>query len=601
LVRLTSLRQRLYLWLLLPVAVLLTGLSVAGFYFARNEMARQWRGTALFSLERVAHEIDMRLEQPAAAVETVNQVALESPLEAAEWKALLSKVPGVEKVDISLDPGYSPVAMQPGSGPGAMRRSRDMSRGHGMRFHRARIAEVTNPRIDASTGQSTVLMIFELKDQAGQVQGRLELSVLFSYLLKDLLSISRWQGEGGYLVDDTGLILTRTKGSPNIGERLGESGNELELRILQEMIGKSSGTDLGRGSPPEQVAGFYRLKQAPWTLVLIADGEKVLWPIIRFLRIYVASASACVVLVLLLIHLVTGRVASSVRTVCQAARRVAQGDYEVKVPEPNTNDEFHRLAESFNTMVDGLKEKDFIRDTFGRYIDEEVARQLMSKPEATRLGGQKRWVAVMMSDVRGFTALCDGLSPEQTISIINRYLSGLIEVIRKHHGIIVDFLGDAVLVFFDSSELPIAEAARKAVCCALDLRQATDDFNQTMREEGLPALETAFGLNAGEVVVGNIGSQTRTKYGIVGGPVNLTSRIQAQAEGGEILVSQSIQDLLSDDLNISRSFSTNLKGVEHDVTLHHVEGLHSCTGQNLKTDQANSLSTKPDSQGGQAS
>ncbi len=599
--RLTSLRQRLYLWLLLPVALLLIGLSVAGFYFARNEMARQWRGTALFSLERVAHEIDMRLEHPAEAVEMVNQVASESPMEAAEWKALLSKVPGVEKVEISLDPGYSPVAMRPGSGPGSMRQSRDMSTERGMRFHRARIAKVTNPRIDASTGQSTVLMIFELKDQAGQVQGRLKLSVLFSYLLKDLQAISRWQGEGAYLVDDTGLILTRTKDSRDIGERLGESGDELELRVLEGLIGKSSGTDLGIGSPPERVAGFYRLKRAPWTLVMIADGDKVLWPIIRFLRIYVAASSVCVILVLLLIHQVTGRVASSVRTVCQAARRVAQGDYEVKVPEPNTNDEFHRLAESFNTMVDGLKEKDFIRDTFGRYIDEEVARQLMSKPEATRLGGQKRWVAVMMSDVRGFTALCDGLSPEQTISIINRYLSELIEVIRKHHGIIVDFLGDAVLVFFDSLDMPVKESSRRAVCCALDLRQATASFNQTMREEGLPPLETAFGLNAGEVVVGNIGSQTRTKYGIVGGPVNLTSRIQAQAEGGEILVSQALHDLLADDLMVTRSFSAALKGVEDQVILYHVEGLRSCAGQGLLTEPPRSPACCDESQGGQPS
>lgn len=599
--RLTSLRQRLYLWLLLPVALLLIGLSVSGFYFARNEMARQWRTSALFSMERVAHEIDMRLEQPEEAVEVVNQVAAERPLDAAGWKALLSKTPGVASVELNLDSALQPDVRLPGPVTGAERRSRGMSQGGGMRFHRARIAQVSNPRLDTSTGQSTVLMVFELKDQAGQIEGRLKLSVLFSYLLKDIDAISRWQGGGGYLVDKTGLILTRTKGAPDIGKRLGDSGDELELRVLQALMGNPSGTPLGVGSPPERVAGFYRLKRAPWTLVIIAPGEKVLWPIIRFLRIYVAASSVCVFLVLLLIHLVTGKVAASVRATCQAARRVAQGDYDVNVPVPKTNDEFHRLAESFNTMVEGLKEKDYIRDTFGRYIDQEVAHHLMSKPEATRLGGQKRWVAVMMSDVRGFTALCEGFSPEQTISIINRYLSELIAVIQKHHGIIVDFLGDAVLVFFDSLDMPVKEAARRAVCCSLDLRQATETFNQTMRDEGLPPLETAFGLNAGEVVVGNIGSQARTKYGIVGGPVNLTSRIQAQAEGGEILVSQAMHDLLADDLMVTRSFSAALKGLEGEVTLYHVEGLHSCDGQSLIDEPPNSPPCCIDSQGGQPS
>lgn len=579
--RLTSLRQRLYIWLLLPVALLLIGLSVAGFYFARNEMAHQWRTSALFRMERVAHEIDMRLEHPAEAVEVVNQVAAERPFDADDWRALLGKIPGVASVQLNMDSGAQPADPRPGRGPGAERLSRGMGQGRGMRFHRASIAQVSNPRLDAKTGQAFVEMVFELKDQAGRIEGRLKLSVLFSYLLKDIDAISRWQGGGGYLVDNTGLILTRTKRAPDIGKRLGESGDELELRVLQEMMKEPSGAPLGAGSPPDRVAGFYRLKRAPWTLVIIAPGDKVLWPIIRFLRTYVAASSVCVFLVLLLIRLVTGRVATSVRVTCQAARRVAQGDYDVNVPVPNTNDEFHRLAESFNTMVEGLREKDYIRDTFGRYIDQEVARQLMSKPEATRLGGQKRWVAVMMSDVRGFTALCEGFSPEQTISIINRYLSELIAVIHRHHGIIVDFLGDAVLVFFDSLDMPVKEAASRAMCCALDLKQATHVFNQTMRDEGLPPLETAFGLNAGEVVVGNIGSKTRTKYGIVGGPVNLTSRIQAQAEGGEILVSQSMYDLLGDDLLVARSFKATLKGLEGEVTLHQVEGFRSCDGQNL--------------------
>jgi adenylate cyclase len=588
LLRLTSLRQRLYLWLLLPVALLLIGLSVAGFYFARNEMARQWKASALFRMERVAHEIDMRLEHPAQAVEVVNKVAAERSLDADDWKALLGKTPGVTAVQLDMDSGAQPAGIQRKMGPGAERWSRSMGQGRGMRFHRTSIAQVSNPRLDAKTGQSFVEMVFELKDQAGRIEGRLKLSVLFSYLLKDIDAISRWQGGGGYLVDGTGLILTRTKNAPDIGKRLGDSGDELELRVLQDMMKEPSGAPLGVGSPPDRVAGFYRLKRAPWTLVIIAPGDKMLWPIIRFLRIYVIASSVCVFLVLLLIRLVTGKVATSVRTTCQAARRVAQGDYDVVVPEPNTNDEFQRLAESFNTMVEGLKEKEFIRDTFGRYIDKEVARQLMSKPEATRLGGQRRWVAVMMSDVRGFTAICESFSPEQTISIVNRYLSGLIEVIRKHHGIIVDFLGDAVLVFFDSLNMPVKEAASRAVCCALDLKQATREFNQTMQDEGLPPLETAFGLNAGEVVVGNIGSQTRTKYGIVGGPVNLTSRIQAQAEGGEILVSQSVYDLLGEDLVVPRSFKAMLKGLEDEVALYQVEGFRPCADQGLPNQPANS-------------
>lgn len=572
--RLTSLRQRLYVWLLLPVAALLLGLGVSGFYYARSRLFEQWNTSAMFALERAAHSMDMLLERPAEAVNLINEMAAEQPLDASQWKELLARTPGVAKVALNWNPEYEQPPLMPARGMGAARASRGM--GRGMRFHQARIARVASPRFDASAGQDTVLMVFELKDQAGRTLGRLELAILFNHLLKDLKALEWWQSEGGCLVDETGRILARTGGTDKNEIRLGDDGGELKTRVLQALLTKRSGTLLGQGHPAERVAGFYRLSKAPWTLVVIAPGEKVLQPVIRFLRTYVAAGVACVAVVLILIRLVTGQVASSVRATCQAARRVAQGDYEVKVPDPNTNDELHRLAESFNTMVEGLKEKEFIRDTFGRYMDPEIARQLISEPGATRLGGQKRWVAVMMSDVRGFTALCETLSPEETIAMVNNYLSSLIEVIQKHRGIIVDFLGDAVLAFFDSLGLTRREAARRALCCALELRETADRFNQAMRDQGKPRLATAFGLNGGEVVVGNIGSQTRAKYGIVGGPVNLTSRIQAQAEGGEIVVSQALYDLLPQELAVTRSFAARLKGVENETRLYVVDALDAC-------------------------
>jgi class 3 adenylate cyclase len=261
--------------------------------------------------------------------------------------------------------------------------------------------------------------------------------------------------------------------------------------------------------------------------------------------------------------------------VCQAARRVAGGDYQAEVSPPGTRDELQRLSESFNTMVKGLREKEFIRDTFGRYVDQEVARQLLSRPEASRLGGDRRTVAVLMTDMRGFTALCEELSPEQTIGWVNRYLSGLIEVIHRHHGVIVDFLGDSVLAFFDSLDITPARAARRAACCALELRREAARLGREARETGLPHLATGVGLHLGEVVVGNIGSAARTKFGIVGGPVNLTHRIQAQAAGGEVVASDRLRQALP-EMAVARTFTAALKGLDEPATLHVVEDLPGC-------------------------
>jgi class 3 adenylate cyclase len=223
-------------------------------------------------------------------------------------------------------------------------------------------------------------------------------------------------------------------------------------------------------------------------------------------------------------------------------------------------------------MVQGLKERDFISNTFGRYVDQEIARELMRQPEATRLGGEKREVAILISDIRGFTHLSESLSPEAIISILNHYFSHMIEIISHHKGIIVDFFGDGVLVFFDPLDGPIEPMVHQAIRCAIEMQEAMGAFNEEMRKESLPELEMGIGLNAGQVVVGNIGSETRAKYGIVGSAVNLAQRIQEVAKGGEVLVSNSIYRYSHDHLKIKKSSHVQLKGVQERITLYQIEG-----------------------------
>jgi class 3 adenylate cyclase len=228
-------------------------------------------------------------------------------------------------------------------------------------------------------------------------------------------------------------------------------------------------------------------------------------------------------------------------------------------------------------MVKGLKERDFISNTFGRYVDQEIARELMRQPEATRLGGEKREVAILISDIRGFTPLSESLNPEAIVSILNRYFSHMIEVIKKHQGIIVDFFGDGVLVFFDPLDGPVAPTIDRAIRCAMEMQNEMEAFNAEMRKGGLPELEMGIGLNAGQVVVGNIGSETRAKYGIVGSAVNLTQRIQEVAKGGEVVISDSIYQYANRYLDMRKSFEIELKGLQQKMKLHipNSKGIHS--------------------------
>jgi class 3 adenylate cyclase len=202
----------------------------------------------------------------------------------------------------------------------------------------------------------------------------------------------------------------------------------------------------------------------------------------------------------------------------------------------------------------------------------------MERPEAARLGGQKREVVILISDIRGFTPLSETLSPEEIISILNHYFSHMIEVIQKYQGIIVDFFGDSILVFFDPLDSPVARTVHRAVRAALALQSEMGAFNEEMKSEGLPTFEMGIGVNAGEVVVGNIGSENRAKYGIVGSAVNITQRIQSTARGGQVVISDPVYRYISEDLTVKHSFRSHLKGLQTPLDLYVVEGISSPGG-----------------------
>jgi class 3 adenylate cyclase len=197
----------------------------------------------------------------------------------------------------------------------------------------------------------------------------------------------------------------------------------------------------------------------------------------------------------------------------------------------------------------------------------------MAHPEAGRLGGVRREAVMLMSDIRGFTNMSETLEPEVIVAILNRYFSHMIEIIRTHQGIIVDFYGDAILVFFDPLDEPTSDTVLRAVHCAFDMQSKMPAVNRELKKQNFPDLAMGIGIHAGQVVVGNIGSDARAKYGVVGSAVNITSRIQEQARKKQILISDAVLDKTTrdKDLQVTSSFPADLKGVDQAMTLHVIE------------------------------
>ena len=214
----------------------------------------------------------------------------------------------------------------------------------------------------------------------------------------------------------------------------------------------------------------------------------------------------------------------------------------------------------------------FIRETFGRYLTDEVVDKLLESPASLQISEEKRKVTMMMTDLRGFTSLSERLAPKWVVTLLNRYLASMVTVIKSYGGTIDEFIGDAIFVLFGA---PIwkEDDAQRAVACGVAMQLAMASVNEQNRAEGLPELEMGIGIHTGQVVVGNIGSSERLKYGVVGSHVNLTSRIQSFTTGGQILVSEATKREVGSMLKIGKQAQVRAKGFEQDITLYEVVGI----------------------------
>src|SRR5215467_3397570 len=248
-----------------------------------------------------------------------------------------------------------------------------------------------------------------------------------------------------------------------------------------------------------------------------------------------------------------------------------------------TTDHADALEADLQSQAETLARRgQFIRETFGRYVSEDVVAQLLDAPEGLELGGSKRKVTILLSDVRGFTALAECLEPQEVMTFLNHYLEAMVDVILAYRGTIIEILGDGLLVLF-GAPLTRDDDAERAIACALAMQLRTEDTNIRHRQAGLPDVEMGIGIHTGEVVVGNIGSQQRTKYGVVGSAVNLTGRIESYTTGGQILISPTTYAETAALLTVSHQMTVAPKGVAAPLTLYAVSGLRGAYALDLPT------------------
>jgi adenylate cyclase len=283
------------------------------------------------------------------------------------------------------------------------------------------------------------------------------------------------------------------------------------------------------------------------------------------------------VLGLVLAFFITRNLVEPVRRLLSGTKAVEGGDLTVQV-QASSADEIAALTESFNTMVAGLREKERIRDMFGKYVDPRVVEGLLQDRLAAA-GGEKRNMTVFFSDLVGFTSLCEHLSPEGVVRLLNRYFTVMSAPIHEGNGILDKFIGDAIMAYWGPPFTGEREHAALACFSALESRARLDAFRALLPEitglrKGIPEIGVRMGLASGDVTIGNIGSESSKGFTVIGDTVNLASRLEgANKEYGTwILMSEETRRLAGDAVEAREIDAIRVVGKSEPVRIFELVG-----------------------------
>ncbi len=293
-------------------------------------------------------------------------------------------------------------------------------------------------------------------------------------------------------------------------------------------------------------------------VILYYDKEAITGIVKRAIRFALLIAAAIVLLTVVLVYFAGLRFTRPILAVADAATDVSQGKLDVRL-DITTNDEIGELADRFNRMVTGLREREkmqkFVSGSTMSMIQEDSTRQLI-------LGGEYRTLTFLFSDIRGFTAMSETMKPDEVVEVINFYLNLQSEIIKSHGGDIDKFVGDEIMASFSGDD-----AVERAIQSAVEIQTRIAEENAKRSQSGETVCNVGIGINKGEVTVGNIGSHDRMDFTSIGSVVNLAARLCSSAAAGQILIEQSTRDEADDSYKTQPEEPITVKGISHPVAV----------------------------------
>jgi len=269
------------------------------------------------------------------------------------------------------------------------------------------------------------------------------------------------------------------------------------------------------------------------------------------------------------------RLSRPIHNLLDASKAIDNGDYSYRINE-RRNDEIGSLIDGFNSMAKGLLEKSQVENAFSRFVSTNVAKQIMDNLDGIQLGGQHVQATALFADIVGFTSLSEKLPPVEVANLLNEYFTYISMACELYNGTIDKYMGDCAMVVFGVPEED-PEHQFNAISCAIMIQRLIQRLNTLRVQQGKQAVHFRIGINSGQMLAGNMGSNDRMQYTVVGESVNLAARLHTAAESGQIVITDTL--VKSTDIQwriiAHRHKSIELRGITEPVTTYIVTDLKS--------------------------
>ncbi len=318
------------------------------------------------------------------------------------------------------------------------------------------------------------------------------------------------------------------------------------------------------------IGSFQKVSFGDCGIITSIPKNEAFKPVLRNQKISIYITLIVLSIAILTVYFFSKSISRPIKTLVEATRNILQGIYNIKL-KATTRDEIGELTAAFQNMSNGLAEREKIKDAFGKFVNKDIAEKVM-KNELT-LGGERKNVAILFSDLRSFTSISESLQPEEVVEFLNEYLSLMVHCINTTKGVVDKFIGDAIMAVW-GTPISYGNDTENAINAALIMRKKLYEYNLQRKKQKKFTIHFGIGINTGNVIAGQIGSETRMEYTVIGDAVNFASRIEALNKpfGTDILISHDSYMLVKDKYDVVPMEQITVKGKKDTQQIYAVLG-----------------------------